>query len=157
MQNKSFINECRIKAPHTREVAGLDLAAQLKSELRDFTNPTRQRESSDKPRLNAFCRVAPSVRFSDLAILPAVVFLRAPDFKSRMSAAVQARLLDLFTINTPVVEGGTYKSKHLRKKAHRRRWAATPLPRRFGFGRSSVNVSETVTDRRSLRAEVMTD
>jgi hypothetical protein len=39
------------------------------------------RESSDNPILNAFCRVAPSVRFSDLAILLAGVFFRASDFK----------------------------------------------------------------------------
>ena len=37
--------------------------------------------------------------FSDLAILPAVVFLRAPVYKSQMSAAVEARLLDFLTTN----------------------------------------------------------
>jgi hypothetical protein len=49
------------------------------------------RESSDNPRLNAFCRVAPSVRFKALAILPAGVFLRAADFNSRTSADVHER------------------------------------------------------------------
>jgi hypothetical protein len=53
-------------------------------------------ESSDKPRLNAFCRVAPSVRFRVRAILAAGVFRRASDFSSRMFADVQARLLDAF-------------------------------------------------------------
>ena len=52
------------------------------------------RESSDNPILNAFCRVAPSLRFSFLAIFLAGVFLRAADFKSRTSAAVQLRLFD---------------------------------------------------------------
>ena len=54
------------------------------------------RESSDKPILNAFCLVAPSVRFSVRAILTAGVFRRASDFSSRMCAGVQARLLDAF-------------------------------------------------------------
>ena len=43
------------------------------------------RESSDNPRLNAFCRVAPSVRFKALAIFRAGVFFRAADFSSRNS------------------------------------------------------------------------
>ncbi len=42
------------------------------------------RESSDNPRLKAFCRVAPSVRFNVLAIRAAVVFFRASDFKVRL-------------------------------------------------------------------------
>ena len=42
--------------------------------------------------LNAFCRVAPSVRFRDLAIFLAGVFLRASDLSSRTCTAVQARL-----------------------------------------------------------------
>jgi len=41
------------------------------------------RESRDSPRLNAFCRVAPSVRFSVLAIVAAPVFFRASAFKVR--------------------------------------------------------------------------
>jgi hypothetical protein len=52
------------------------------------------RESSDNPMLNAFCRVAPSVRLRVRAILPAGVFFRASDFSSRTFAVVQARLLD---------------------------------------------------------------
>ncbi len=44
--------------------------------------------------LNAFWRVAPSVRFSALAIRRAGVFLRASDFNSRTCAGVQARLFD---------------------------------------------------------------
>jgi hypothetical protein len=50
------------------------------------------RESSDNPMLNAFCRVAPSVRFSVRAIFAAGVFLRAIVFSSRTCADVQARL-----------------------------------------------------------------
>lgn len=41
--------------------------------------------------LNAFCRVAPSVLFSFLAILDAGVFFFAIDFNSRTSVEVQAR------------------------------------------------------------------
>ena len=44
--------------------------------------------------LNAFCRVAPSVRFSFRAIRPAGVLLCAADFNSRTSAVVHARLFD---------------------------------------------------------------
>jgi len=56
------------------------------------------RESSDKPRLNAFCRVAPSVRFKALAIFPAGVFLRAADFNSRTSADVHERRFEFLAI-----------------------------------------------------------
>jgi hypothetical protein len=42
---------------------------------------SQARESRDNPRLKAFCRVAPSVRFNALAILAARVFLRARVFK----------------------------------------------------------------------------
>ncbi len=41
--------------------------------------------------LKAFCRVAPSVRFRDLAIILADCFLRAIVFSSRTCAGVQAR------------------------------------------------------------------
>jgi len=58
----------------------------------------QKRDSSDNPILNAFCRVAPSVRLSLFAIFVAVVFLRASAFRVRTSVVVQARLLDfLFT------------------------------------------------------------
>ena len=45
---------------------------------------------------NAFCRVAPSVRFRLLAIFPAGTFLRASVFSSRTCTDVQARLFDPF-------------------------------------------------------------
>ena len=50
------------------------------------------RELSDTPRLNAFCRVAPSVRFRVFAILFAGVFFLARVFSSRTCTDVQARL-----------------------------------------------------------------
>src|SRR4029077_15386662 len=62
----------------------------------------RQRESSDNPILNAFWRVAPSVRFNFLAIRPAGVFLRAIVFSSRTCADVQARLFDPFFMRISV-------------------------------------------------------
>jgi hypothetical protein len=49
------------------------------------------RESSDKPILNAFCRVAPSVRFSVLAIRAAFVFLLASAFDVRTWSGVHVR------------------------------------------------------------------
>ena len=54
------------------------------------------RELSDKPILNAFCRVAPSVRFSVLAILAACVFFRASVFNVRTCAGVHSRRFDIF-------------------------------------------------------------
>jgi hypothetical protein len=51
----------------------------------------QERESSESPMLNAFCRVAPSVLFNFLAILEAGVFLFAIDFSSRTSLEVHAR------------------------------------------------------------------
>jgi hypothetical protein len=55
--------------------------------------------------LKAFWRVAPSVRFSFLAICDAVVFLRAMAFRSRTSPEVQARrFFVLFAINPPFQE-----------------------------------------------------
>jgi hypothetical protein len=56
-----------------------------------FSVRFQARESSDKPILKAFCRVAPSLRFRLLAIFLAGVFLRAADFNSRTSEAVQER------------------------------------------------------------------
>src|SRR3984957_5171663 len=53
-------------------------------------------ESRDKPILNAFCRVAPSVRFSVLAILAACFFFLASDFQVRTCSGVQPRRLDHF-------------------------------------------------------------
>lgn len=53
--------------------------------------------------LNAFCRVAPSVLFSFLAILEAGVFLFAIDFSSRTSVEVHARrFLVLLAIEPPL-------------------------------------------------------
>jgi hypothetical protein len=52
---------------------------------------TQARVSSDKPKLNAFCRVAPSVRFSVLAIRGAPFFRRAIVVKVRTCSAVHAR------------------------------------------------------------------
>ena len=58
------------------------------------------RASSETPRENAFCRVAPSVRLSSLAIFLAFVFFRASDFKVRTSDDVQGRFfVTFFTIS----------------------------------------------------------
>jgi hypothetical protein len=54
------------------------------------------RESRDSPILNAFWRVAPSVRFIVRAIFAADILFLASDFSSRTCADVQARLFDAF-------------------------------------------------------------
>jgi hypothetical protein len=64
------------------------------------------RVSSESPMLNAFCLVAPSVRFNRLAILFAGVFLRASVFSSRTCTNVQARLFLLFFIQISGYEHG---------------------------------------------------
>jgi hypothetical protein len=46
--------------------------------------------------LNAFCRVAPSVRFNALAIFDAVVFFFASVLSVRTFSVVHARRLDAF-------------------------------------------------------------
>jgi hypothetical protein len=55
--------------------------------------------------LKAFCRVAPSVRLSVFAIIPARVFFRASVFKVRTSAVVQERRFPFFMSYVPVVKG----------------------------------------------------
>jgi hypothetical protein len=57
---------------------------------------TQARESRDNPILNAFCRVAPSVRFNVLAILAACFFLLASDFNVRTCSGVHPRRFDTF-------------------------------------------------------------
>jgi hypothetical protein len=56
------------------------------------------RESSDKPILNAFCRVAPSVRFRVRAMLAARVFFLASVFSVRTSEGDHERRLELLGI-----------------------------------------------------------
>ena len=74
-------------------MAGLEL---ITNALRLAAAKCQARESRDNPRLNAFCRVAPSVRFNVLAILAALVFFRASVFKVRTWSVVQARRVDTF-------------------------------------------------------------
>ena len=92
-------------------MAGLELRG-LENSAMKFA-PPQERESSDNPILNAFCRVAPSVRFKVLAILSAGVFFRASDFNSRTWTAVQATLFDaFFTISDLLfVKGSAYTWK----------------------------------------------
>jgi hypothetical protein len=61
-----------------------------------FDNEFQPRVSSDNPMLNAFCRVAPSVRFSVFAIFPAGFFCFARTFKVRICSVVHALRLDGF-------------------------------------------------------------
>jgi hypothetical protein len=59
---------------------------------------SQARESRDSPRLNAFWRVAPSVRFNVLAMLEARVFFLAAVFKIRTSAVDHGRRFDFLAI-----------------------------------------------------------
>jgi len=59
------------------------------------------RESKDTPSENAFCRVAPTVRLRDLAILLAGVFSFARPFRLRTSVAVHARFFAFLAITPP--------------------------------------------------------
>ena len=61
----------------------------------------QERESSDSPRLKAFCRVAPSVRFKLRAMLAARAFFRAIVFSERTSDEVHERRFDFLGI--PIV------------------------------------------------------
>ena len=54
------------------------------------------RELSDNPILNAFWRVAPSLRFNALAILAAGFLFLASDFNVRTCTGVHARRFDTF-------------------------------------------------------------
>jgi hypothetical protein len=71
--------------------------------------------------LNAFCRVAPTVRFSVLAILAAGVFFFASVFSSRTCTDVQARLFVPFfmRIKPPCMSAGACSSKLVKRKAPR--------------------------------------
>jgi hypothetical protein len=87
--NRDFNGLCTMKkAPH---MAGLFL-------LRQNVSGCQPRESSDIPRLNAFCRVAPSLRFNVRAMLDALVFLRANVFSVRRSDDVHGRRFDFRAI-----------------------------------------------------------
>ena len=63
--------------------------------------PDQERESSDSPRLKAFCRVAPSVRFRVRAMLAARVFFLASVFNVRTSSDFHARRLEFLAISLP--------------------------------------------------------
>ena len=68
------------------------------SRERKVTGGIQARESRDNPMLNAFCRVAPSVRFKALAIFRAGILFRAADFSSRTSVAVHERRFEFLAI-----------------------------------------------------------
>jgi hypothetical protein len=69
-----------------------------------------QRESSETPILKAFCRVAPTLRFSDLAIFAAGVFDLAIVFSSRISSLVHSRRFDGFLAMLPPLAKGVFQT-----------------------------------------------
>ena len=80
------------------------------------------RESSDSPILNAFCRVAPSDRFSFLAIFAAGAFLRAIDF----NFILDSKLLD------EVLPGPSFTPASARDRARMR--MAMGIVDSYGYG-----------------------
>ena len=91
-----------MRARTTPAATGTAAAGAVAQKL-TMTGKAQERESSESPMLNAFCRVAPSVLFSFLAILEAGVFLFAIAFKSRTSPEVHARrFLVLLAIEPPL-------------------------------------------------------
>ena len=90
--------------------------------------------------LNAFCRVAPSVRLNLLAILPAGVFLRAIVFSSRTSPDDQARrFFALLAIKPPSQLKATCRRYASRTNGRQRRRRSVLLksndPRQVGTQR----------------------
>jgi hypothetical protein len=95
--------------PRARHCAGLFVTGRREADLKDRSWWDQERESSESPMLNAFCRVAPSVLFNFLAILAAGVFLRAMVLSSRTSPEVHARrFFDFLGINPPYQIGSWY-------------------------------------------------
>jgi hypothetical protein len=76
------------------------LALEIPARSRSFAT-AYARVSNETPRVNAFCWVAPAVRFSDFAILPTGVFWRASVFSWRTSSLVHSRRLTFFAIYLP--------------------------------------------------------
>jgi len=90
---------------HATACRGLHVQAGADQCLRSSAAECQERESSESPMLNAFCRVAPSVLRSFLAIAAARDFLRAIVLSSRTSLEVHARrLFFLFAIKPPFQE-----------------------------------------------------
>jgi hypothetical protein len=65
--------------------------------------------------LNAFCRVAPSVRFRALAILAAGLFFFASVFRVRTCSVVHARRLDFLAIEITPVSNEKVRSCSIRQ------------------------------------------
>jgi hypothetical protein len=99
-QFRVAINKC----PHDIVPACAHRPAPIRTQ-KLASGKSQERESSESPMLNAFCRVAPSVLFNFLAIRDAAVFFFAIVFSSRTSVAVQARrFFDFLGINPPLQE-----------------------------------------------------
>ena len=64
--------------------------------------------------LNAFCRVAPSVRLRDLAIFRAGVFFFASDLSSRTCTDVQVRLFFPFFIQLSIMSADACSWKRIK-------------------------------------------
>lgn len=105
------------------------------------------RESRDRPILNAFWRVAPSVRFRDRAMLDAFVFFRAAAFKVRTSAVVHARRFDFLAIQTsPLVEKkGHACSRDPRRRKRKSHWRRLVLEHKT----SDASPFDTAPNRRA--------
>ena len=93
---------------HTTHPRAIKKARQGRGLSEAWRAEPQARESSDSPRLKAFCRVAPSVRLSVLAMLSARVFFRESVFNVRTSDGVHERRFEFLGIN--ISEFGYYRS-----------------------------------------------
>jgi hypothetical protein len=87
------------------------------------TSETQTLESSDSPIVNAFCRVAPSVRLSVLPIRDARFLWRAIVFKVRTCSAVHARRFVAFLaiVQLPVSVKGTFVAGRFFEQKYKRK------------------------------------
>ena len=83
------------KAPHMAGLGSISVAVDYHGKP---WSRFQVRESSDNPILNAFCRVAPSLRLRVRAMLAARLFVFASVFNVRTCAVVHARRFNFLTI-----------------------------------------------------------
>ncbi len=138
---------CGLKKKPPRVCGDLYLRAKLTS--------SQARESRDNPRLNAFCQVAPSVRFSVRAILAARVFFLAAAFSVRTSDSVHPRRFVFLAIQTSPNSGRKgrlvteARSKANRKFAQEKCLDFVPLSSHSGRAARAPNKFDAVRHCRS--------
>ena len=87
-----------------REWRGLRSQRSLRRAAKFNLFRDQARESSERPILSAFCRIAPSDLFKRRAIVAAGTFFRANDLSSRTCTDVQKRIFDPFFMSISMYE-----------------------------------------------------